>query len=333
MKAISYDRYGSANVLQISVMPRPVPAENEVLVRVSASSVTTADWRLRAAAFPGVLAVPGRLMFGVIRPRSKVLGGVFAGEVEAVGRAVTAFGPGDRVFGVSGLGAHAEYLTIAEDATITRTPDTVTDTEAAAVPFGALSALVFLRDFAGLMRGQSVLIVGASGGVGSYAVQIAKLMGAHVAGVASADNHALLCDLGADEVIDYRTEDFTNVTSRYDVVFDTVGATDFRRICGALTPQGQFIPLNFGIREVWQAIWSALRGRKRVRIGVSGDSREDLEQLADWMASGRLRAIVDTVYPLDAAAEAHRAVETRHRKGTVVLRVCAPMDKVLTRSA
>lgn len=333
MKAIVYDRYGPADVLRMAVLPTPQPGKAEVLVRVTASSVTTADWRLRAAAFPGVLAVPGRLMFGLTGPRNKVLGGVFAGQVQEVRDDVTAFRPGDRVFGVSGGGAHAEYLTISQDATIIHTPDRVSDAEAAALPFGALSALVFLRDFAKLKPGQSVLIVGASGGVGSYAVQIAKRMGAQVTGVASAVNHPLLTELGADKVVDYHLTDFTKANSAYDVVFDTVGATDFRRIRNALKPEGLFIPLNFGMREVWQALWSGMRGGKRIRIGVSGDTRPDLEQLVAWLKDGTLRPVVDSIHPMDNAREAHRAVETRHSRGTVVLQIAEPMSGTVSGAA
>ncbi|WP_417605171.1 NAD(P)-dependent alcohol dehydrogenase [Primorskyibacter flagellatus] len=327
MKAIVQDRYGPPDVLRISEVPQPVPNAKELLVRVTASSVTTADWRLRAAEFPGVLAVPGRLMFGLFRPRNKILGGVFAGKVVEAGQDVDGFVPGDRVFGVSGKGAHAEFLTIAQDGAVVHTPDTITDEEAAATPFGALSALVFLRDFARITPGQSVLIIGASGGVGSYAVQIAKRMGAHVTGVASAANHLLLRNLGADEMIDYRAEDFTDATNRYDVVFDTVGATDFKGIRGALKPKGQFIPLNFGMKELWQALWARFHGGRRIRIGVSGDRREHMQLLAGWLSAGDLRAVVDTVYPMADFVEAHSAVETRHRKGTVVLRMSSTEAK------
>src|SRR5690606_20925394 len=263
MKAIVYDRYGPPEVLRLEEvqLPGAGPGEvrvrvraapvttadwrlrapafpgalwppagpGEVRVRVRAASVTTADWRLRASAFPGVLWLPGRLMTGLFRPRNRVLGLDFAGEVDAVGDGVSRFATGDRVFGFAGKGAHAEYLVMPEAGAIAATPEDLSDPEAAALPFGALSALVFLRDYAGLLPGQSVAVVGASGGVGAYAVQVARALGARVTGIASAGSRGFVLGLGAERFVDYGVEDFTFGAERYDLVLDTVGATDFSR--------------------------------------------------------------------------------------------------------
>ena len=203
MKAAVYRRYGPAETVGLADMPTPAPGPKQVLIRVRAAGLSTADWRMRAAAYPGLLWLPGRMMTGLLRPRNPVLGVDFAGEVVAVGHAVTRFAVGQRVFGFSGGGAHAEFLALSEDACLYPTPENLSDAEAAALPFGGLCALVFLRDVARVEPGQRVMITGGSGGVGVYAIQIAKALGAHVTASASAGNAALLRDLGADEVQDY----------------------------------------------------------------------------------------------------------------------------------
>lgn len=320
MKASVYHEYGSTDVLRIEEVARPEPGPGEVLVRVRATSVTTGDWRLRAAAFPGLMAVPGRLMFGVFRPRRPILGGDFAGEVVETGAGVTRFAPGDRVFGVSGHGAHAEYVRMPESGAIHATPGEMTDEQAAALPFGGLAALTFLADFARVKPGERVLILGASGGVGSYAVQIARAMGAEVTGVASAGNLELVRSLGAHHVIDYGAQDPLR-GARYDVVLDTVGVADFRRVRRVLDRGGRFVPLNFGTREIWQSLRTGLVGRRKVVIGVNGDSAEALARLIAYWRAGALRPVIDRVYPFAGIADAHAHVETRHRKGAVVVSI------------
>jgi NADPH:quinone reductase-like Zn-dependent oxidoreductase len=321
MQAATYRAYGPPEVLRIKEVPPPPMADDTVRVRVHASSVTTADWRLRAAAFPGITWLPGRLMFGVLRPRRPILGGDFAGEVEAVGAAVTRFRPGDRVFGFSGFGAHAELVALPETAAIAPIPAGLGFEEAAAVPFGALAALVFLRDFARLVPGDRLLVIGASGGVGCYAVQIGRHLGAEVTGVASAGNLDLVAGLGADHVIDYRAADPFAPGRQYEVVLDTVGATTFARARAALTPLGRFVPLNFGLGEIAQSLATAARGGQRVVIGVNKDTRADMEAIAGLLGSGALRPVIDRRYPLAQIAEAHRYVEGRHRRGSVVLTI------------
>ncbi|MDJ1014900.1 MAG: NAD(P)-dependent alcohol dehydrogenase [Paracoccaceae bacterium] len=321
MKAAVYKTYGPADVVRIETREKPGPAATELLVRVKATTVTTADWRLRASAFPGGMWLPGRLMTGLFKPRNQVLGVEFAGVVEETGAQVTGFHLGDRVFGFAGHGAHAEYLTIDETAAVAPIPAGLDAAEATALPFGAVSALVFLRDTARIKPGQDALIIGASGNVGIYAVQIAKAMGATVTAVASAGNHAMLRELGADEVIDYRAEDPVSGGRRYDVIFETVGVIKFGAARKALKNNGLFVPLNFSILDALQGLWSQFRGGRKMLISVNGDKREDLDSLAEMITAGTLKPVIDTVLPLERIRDAYRYVEGRHRKGSVVIEV------------
>jgi NADPH:quinone reductase-like Zn-dependent oxidoreductase len=320
MKAAYYDRYGDTEVISIRELPIPVIGDTHILVKVKSSAVSTADWRFRTSNFPGVFWLPGRLMAGLFRPRRKVLGTDFAGEVVKTGASVDRFDVGDRVFGFCMHGGHAEYLAIDAEKAISKIPDSLDFDMAAAVPFGALAALVFLRDFAKVQAGQKVLIVGASGGVGVFAVQLARLMGAEVTGVSSAKNLDLVRSLGADHVIDYNAEDFCN-TGEYDVILDTVAATSFGECKPALTANGLFIPLEFGLREIWQTLMTSMRRGKKVIVNVSGDSAKDMDYLSDLLERGEIRPVIDAVYPLDQIAEAHARVEGRHKTGAVVVSV------------
>tara|TARA_Y100000815_G_scaffold226694_4_gene214847 strand:+ start:19643 stop:20635 length:993 start_codon:yes stop_codon:yes gene_type:complete len=319
MRAAITDSYGDADVLSIAEIDRPEPGDDEILVKVFAAPVTTADWRLRAAAFPGIMALPGRLMMGLTRPKNPVLGLAFAGRVVARGSDVSRFRLGDPVFGFSGAGAHAEYLTVKADGPVALKPKAITYEKAAAVPFGGVSALVFLRDFAGVKPGQKLLINGASGGVGAYAVQLAKIMGAEVTGVAGTDNLDLVRALGADRVIDYRKQDVSASGDLYDVVLDTVGKLPYTKARRILKKTGRYVPLEFAGREILQALLAGLTGGPKIVLAVSGDKREDIEHLARLLETGELRGIVDSTYPLADIAAAHRRVETRHAKGAVIV--------------
>ena len=323
MKAATYHRYGSPDVVTITEVPRPGIGDTEILVQVSATSVTTADWRLRAAAFPGAMALPGRLMFGLFKPKNPLLGNNFAGHVVARGEAVKSFKLGDAVFGFAASGAHAEYVKIDASGPVVLQPETLGPDQAAAIPFGGLSALVFLRDFAKLRAGERILIGGASGGVGVFAVQIAKDMGAEVTAVASGRNSGLLRDLGADHVVDYKTDD-PAAFGPYDVILDTAGTLPYAKARRMLTPTGRYVPLEFSFREIWQALTAPLRGGRRVILRVSTDTQEDLTQLRDMAERGALRPVIDSTYPLDAIAKAHAKVETRHASGAVIVTVDAP---------
>lgn len=322
MRAAIYHRYGPPEVVSLQEMSDPEPKPGEVLVRVRAAGLNTGDWRLRAAAFPGVMAVPGRLMFGLRRPRKPILGSEFAGEIMRSDDA--ALPVGTRVFGFSGGGAHAELLAMPASgciAPIPRSPDRpegLSFEEAAALPFGAIAALVFLRDYARVQPGERVLIVGSAGGVGVYAVQIAAAMGARVTGSASADNLDLVRSLGAERAVDYRTEGSIPANAPFDVILDPVGVTSFADAAPRLADGGRYVPLNFGLREIGQAI-TTRRSRRRVLIGVNGDTRDDLSEIARMVESGALRPVIDRTYPFDAVREAHVHVESRRRKGAVVL--------------
>lgn len=321
MKAAFYNTYGDPEVVSVRHIPVPIIGDRDVLIKVKSSAVSTADWRFRTSNFPGIFWLPGRLMAGLFRPRNKVLGTDFAGQVAKAGASVDRFKVGDRVFGFCMQGGHAEYLAIDAAKAVSSMPETLGYESAAAVPFGGLAALGFLRDFAKVQAGQKVLVIGASGGVGVFAVQLARLMGADVTGVCSADNLDLVRSLGANHVIDYGSEDFTNKITTYDVILDTVGATSFAKCKRVLTTNGVFVPLEFGLREMWQALVTSIRRGKRVIVNVSGDSAEDLAYLSDLLDCGDIRPVIDAVYPLDQIANAHRRVESRHKTGAVVVSV------------
>ncbi|MEX0955598.1 MAG: NAD(P)-dependent alcohol dehydrogenase [Rhizobiaceae bacterium] len=322
MKAAYYERYGSADVLEIRDVARPEPKDNEILVQVFATTVTTADWRFRASEFPGILWPAGRAMAGLLRPKVNVLGSEFAGRVVAKGKDVTKFKGGDEVFGFSiAMGANAEYIAIAEDAPVARKPVNLGYDEAAAVPFGAQSALSFLRDFARVGPGQKVLIAGASGGVGVWAVQIARHLGAEVTAVTSTGNMDLVRSLGADHIIDYKTQDYAATGETWDLILDTAGTTDFPHAQRALKPNCIFLPVEFNGREILQALRSAIFGGKRVKIGISSDSQESLTWLAGLLEKGDIRPVIDSHYSLERIADAHRRVESRHKRGSVVVTV------------
>lgn len=326
MQACIYEEYGPPDVVRIGEVAKPAPRADEVLVRVRAASVTTADWRFRAAAFPLGFRLAGRLMAGLFRPRNPVLGMDFSGTVEAAGERVTRFRAGDRVFGATSpfrLGAHSEYVVVRESDAVVHRPPSLTDQEAAAIPFGAGSALAFLRDFGAVRPGQRVLVVGASGNVGVWAVQIARHLGAEVTGVCSAPNVDLVRSLGAHHVVDYTSGPIAQKGEKYDLIFDTVGVTTFAGCKDALAEKGTYLPLNSGLREIAQALLTSASSGKRVKYAVSKNTREGLELVVKLIASGALRPVVDRVYPMAQIAEAHRHVEGRHKRGSVVISIGA----------
>jgi NADPH:quinone reductase-like Zn-dependent oxidoreductase len=322
MQACIYEQYGSAEVVTLGEVATPAVKADELLVRVHAASVTTADWRFRAAAFPTGFKLAGRLMLGLLRPRNRVLGMDFAGTVVATGKKVTRFQVGDRVFGATSpmrRGAHAEYLTVKQSAAVIHTPAALTDQQAAAIPFGGSSALAFVRDFGRVRPGQRVLVVGASGAVGSWAVQLARHLGAEVTGVCSAPNLELVRSLGAHRVVDYASGPIARAGDDYDLIFDTIGVTTFAGCQTALAGKGMYLPLNAGLREIGQALrtWRS-RGR-RVKYAVSSNTRAGLETLVQLIEAGAVRPVVDRVYPMAQIADAHRHVEGRHKRGSVVV--------------
>jgi NADPH:quinone reductase-like Zn-dependent oxidoreductase len=322
MKAIVYTKYGPPNVLQLKEVPLPIPKRNEVLIRIDATSVTAADYRLRAFSIPSLLFwIPARIAIGIIKPRKTILGMSFAGEIEAVGKNVTLFHRGDQVFGTCGnnFGAYAEYICIPQEGAIAIIPLNVTNEEAAVIPFGTLTALYFLRDKANIKSGQKILIYGASGAVGTASVQLAKYYGTEVTGVCSSSNVKWVKSLGADKVVDYTEEDFTNNGESYDIIFDTVGKTSFSRCKDSLNVNGKYITTVFGGLQLFQMLWTSIASDKRVICGVAGDRRKDILFIQELIEEGKLKAVIDRRYPLQQASEAHRYAEKGHKKGNVVL--------------
>lgn len=319
MKAAFHRRYGPPEVLELRDVPVPQPRPHELRVRVAASSVTSGDARLRGCTDAGIFWLPIRLIYGLRRPRQPIPGMEFAGRVDAVGRDVFGFAAGDEVFGLAPGGANADYVTLPADGAIAPRPASLTWAEAAAVPFGALSALTFLRDVVRLRAGERILVRGASGNVGVFAVQLARHLGAHVTGVCSAANAALVRDLGAEAVIDHATADFTAGAARWDVILDLVGGSDPARCRRVLAPGGRHVFVTFGLREMaWMAM-TALSGGRRVLCGLSLPTRQDLEEVVALLASGALRPVIGRRFALDEIVAAHRHVETGRKRGSVVI--------------
>ena len=316
--------YGAPDVLTLEQVETPSPGPRDVLVRVHASPVTQGDRRLRASDFPTLTWLPGRLMIGLTRPRRPTQGTQFAGRVVAVGDQVTRFAVGDDVFGAVDHGAYAELLVTSEDAAITHIPPGWGYADAASMPYGGVTALVFLGQMARLSPGEHVVIVGATGGVGRVAVQVAKALGAEVTAVCSKE-HALMRELGADHVVDRRTDDFTTHTRRYDVVFDTSGHVPFAACRDALTADGRYLTLFMTARGLWEMAWTGLRGGQRSLCGVALGDRARLDALAALMADGSLRAVVAHRYPLERIVEAHERVDAGGPIGDVVVE-CAPTE-------
>lgn len=325
MKAMVYTAYGPPEVLHLREIDKPTPKDREVLIRVHAATVTTGDVNVRGFTFvPPGFGPLVRLMFGLRQPRQSILGTELAGVVEAVGKDVTAFKQGDKVYGIDSqrFGAYAEYTCRPEAGALALQPAGLTHEEAAAIPFGAVTALYFLRDRARLQRGQKVLIHGASGGVGTYAIQLAKLYGAEVTGVCSTANVALVQSLGADKVIDYTREDFTRNRETYDIILDTVvGKTSFARCKGSLTPRGLYLAVAGGLKEMGLMLLTSLTSGPKVIIGSPPERKEELLLLNQLIEAGKIRPVIDRRYPLERMAEAHRYVDNGHKRGNVVISV------------
>jgi NADPH:quinone reductase-like Zn-dependent oxidoreductase len=324
MRSVTCRRYGPPEGLKVEDVHKPTPKADEVLVAVHSTSVTSGDARMRAFKGAGIFWLPMRLIFGVLRPRNPITGMEFSGRVAEVGKDVAAFRIGDPVFGMKIGGANAEYVAVRETAAIALKPEALGFEEAAVTPFGALSALDFLRDFAKLKRGEKILIHGASGAVGVFAVQLAKHMGATVTGVCSTANVEMVKSLGADAVIDYTVSDFTQTDDVYDVILDTVGGTSFSRSKRVLAPNGRHVFVVQDWPQLLQALWTSMRPGKRVICGISGgDSQEDLVEIAGLVDQGVIKPVIDQTFQLNAIAEAHRYVETGRKRGGVVVSVAA----------
>jgi NADPH:quinone reductase-like Zn-dependent oxidoreductase len=317
MKAVVYDRYGPPEVLRLAEVERPVPGDDEVLVRIHATTVNRTDAGLRSAEL-----FISRLVTGLLRPKNKILGMELAGEVDAVGPAVTEFKVGDAVFGGTGSGAWAEFVCLRESAALALKPAGMTFEEAASVFDGASLAMACLRQ-ADPLQGRSIVVYGASGSVGTAAVQLAKHLGADVTAVCSTRNIELVRSLGADAVVDYTQEDFTRNGKRYDVIFDAVGKTSFRRCRRSLKRGGTYVDTDLGFMWHVPLLLLATRwiGDKKVKIGITAYQKEELLFLKKLIDAGEYRAVIDRTYPLEDVVEATRYVETEKKTGNVVMTV------------
>ncbi|MBK7572582.1 MAG: NAD(P)-dependent alcohol dehydrogenase [Bacteroidetes bacterium] len=317
MKAAVYTQYGSPEVLRVKQVEKPLPRKNEILLRSRATSVNSGDWRLRKADPYAV-----RLFFGLVKPKKNILGSVFSGEVESVGEDVKQFKVGDIVFGHTDMsfGSYAEYISLPEDGSIALKPSNISHNEAAVIPFGGVAALHFLKK-AKIQPGQKVLVVGASGSVGSAAVQLAKSFGADVTGVCSTANIALVKSIGANKVIDYTKEDFAGNGETYDVIFDAVNAISVSRSMKSLNKNGIMILSAAGMSEMLQGLWISMTSNKRVLTGVISHKAADIIFLKELIEAGKFKPVIDRTYPLEQIAEAHAYAEKGHKKGNIAINI------------
>jgi NADPH:quinone reductase-like Zn-dependent oxidoreductase len=322
MKAAVYDKYGPPDVVRLVEVPKPTPNANEILIRVRATTVSSADWRARSLEVPAGFGFMVRLFFGISRPRQPILGTELAGDVESAGERVTKFKAGDQVFAFcgAGLGCHAEYRCVPENAAVARKPSNLSYDEAAALSFGGTTALAFFRK-AKIQRGEQLLVNGASGAVGVAAVQLARHFGAHVTGVCSAANAELVKSLGARRVIDYTKEDFTKNGETYDIIVDTAGTAPFARSRASLTERGRLLLVLGTLSDLLQVPWVSMTSRKTLIAGPQPERPEDVHFLADLAAKTEFKPVIDRRYPFEQIAEAHRYVDTGRKKGSVVVTI------------
>ena len=330
MKAIVCTEYGTPDVLQLKEVAKPTPKDNEVLIRVHATSVNFGD--LMARNFKAVsprkfnMLFPfwllSKISFGLRKPNITILGNELAGEIEAIGKDVKRFKKGDRVFGYPGLsfGAYAEYACLPENGVLAIKPANMTYEEAAVIPYGAIMALNLLRK-ANIQPGQKVLVNGASGGIGSAAVQISKHFGAEVTGVCGTPRLEFVKSLGADHVIDYTKEDFTQNGETYDFIFDILGKGSFSRVKRSLKPNGILLFASFKMKHLLQMLWTSVIGGRKVICALAPGSVEDLIAVKELIEAGKLKAVIDRCYPLEQTAEAHRYVEQGRKQGNVVIAI------------
>ena len=320
MKAIVYERYGPPEVLQLKEVEKPAPKDNEVLIKIYATTVTAGDWRVRSLDVPVGFGLISRLVLGVSRPRQPILGSELAGKVESVGKDVRKFKVGDQVFAFSGIGmgCHAEYKCMPEDGAVALKPPHLTYDEAAAMSFGGTTALDFFRR-GKLQSGEKVLVNGASGAVGTAAVQLAKHFGADVTGVCSTANVELVRSLGASHVIDYTKEDFTRNGETYDVIVDTAGTAPFSRSKGSLKERGRLLQVLGSLPDMLQIPWVSMTSSKKVIAGPAAERAEDLRFLAKLAEAGEFKPVIDRRYRFEQIAEAHSYVDTGRKKGNVVI--------------
>ena len=317
MRAIVYTKYGAPEVLQLKEVEKPGPKDNEILVKVFASPVTTGDARLRRAD-PFLI----RLFFGLFRPKIPVLGGSLAGEIEAIGKNVTRFKKGDQIFASTGrkMSSHAEYATLAEDGLIAFKPHNCSFEEVASIPFGDGTSLYFLKK-ANIQAGQKILIIGGSGALGVAAIQLARYFGAEVHTVCSTVNIELVKSLGADRAFDYTKEDFTVSGESYDIIYDTVGKMSLKKALKVLKKNGQLIVAAGMMTQMMEAAWISLSKKVKIIAGEMKESKADLEFLASLYESGKMHAVIDRVFPMEEIHEAHRLVDSGRKKGNVIISI------------
>ncbi|MCX7300253.1 MAG: NAD(P)-dependent alcohol dehydrogenase [Rhodobacterales bacterium] len=322
MKAAVYRRYGPPDVVKIEEIPTPTPRDNEVLIRVNATTVSTADWRLRSLTLPPGFGPFGRLAIGITGPRKPVLGTELSGVITSVGSNVTRFKPGEAVVAFPGIrmGAHAEYRALPETALIVPKPANLTHDQAAALSFGGTTALWFLREKGSVRPGDHVLILGASGSVGTAAIQIARALGATVTATASPRNLALVWGLGADHVIDYTTEDVLRTPGRFTHILDTLGVSTYAATEHLLLPGGRYLMVAGSLGQNLAALRKHGDGRKHI-AGTPSEKAMDLATLARWATESRLTPVIDSVHPLTDIAKAHAIVEKGHKRGNVVVHI------------
>ncbi len=317
MKAVTYKKFGSPEVLQLVDIPAPEPLDNEVKIKLNAGAICIEDPMMRNS--------PG--LNGILKPKHNILGMYIAGIVESVGKSVTRFTPGDKIYGSSGmkLGAYAEYICLPENAAIVKMPDNISFEEAAAIPNGLLTSLPFLRDQGRIKKGDKVLINGASGAVGTSAIQIAKHFETEVTAVCSTANLQLVSSLGADKVIDYTNNDFTKGNTEYDIIFDCVGKSSFGKCNNILAPGGVYLTTVPHPSFILRALFVMLFSSKRTGFSATGIRKAhkkifELEYVNNLIEQGKYKAVIDKIYPLNDIVEAHKYVEQGHKKGNVVIK-------------
>lgn len=330
MKAIVYTEYGPPDVLHLKEVEKPTPKDNEILIRIYATPVNFGDITARnlRKISPRKFSMPlpfwllTRIIFGFRKPRIKILGSEFTGKIESIGKEVKLFKKGDQVFGYRGMrfGCNAEYLCMPENGMVALKPANMTYEEAAAVPYGAITSLSLLRKV-NIQKGQKVLINGASGGIGSYAVQFAKYFGAEVTGVCSTPRLELVKSLGADKVIDYTKEDFTKSGETYDLIFDILGKSSFSHCKSSLKQNGLYLLASFKTKQLFQMLWTKIKGSKKVICALSTEKAEDLTFIKELIEAGKIKSVVDRCYPLEQVAEAHSYIEKGYKKGSVVITI------------
>ncbi len=323
MKAIVYTRYGTPDVLQVKELEKPVPEDDEILIRVHATEATKADCEMRSFNFPVKwFWLPLRIVLGIRKPKRQILGGYFAGEVVSTGKAVTRFKQGDPVFGSAKLrmGAYGEYVSLPEKYTIVPKPQTMTFEEAAAVPLGGLNALHFLQR-AHIQSGEKVLVNGAGGSIGTFAIQIAKAMGAEVTAVDSGIKEAMLRRTGADHFIDYTKEKFVQNGKKYDAILDMVARKSYSKSIKSLNRNGRYLIANPRLSDMLRSVLTTRFTDKKVVVALAGEKEEELLTLREMIDKGQIKSVIDQLYPMEQATEAHRRVETEQRLGLVVIRL------------